>query len=177
MLAEAARRYSEAELNELLGSQHASCWGVGLHYGSMVYFEMGDKVPYRLRKDVTIQTGSLSLVLESDEWTIGRAGSAIIQSHDVTRAFAETRLRAEFAGQRLSGIAMRGSNIRIDFSGGLEIELRPAEEMNRSDPFFSLRLPPGFIVSYNPAHGFVSDGSTTTRTSPRSRQSRRAGKS
>ncbi len=100
------KRYRNSDLKALLSKfkDHLTCWKVGLSIGSMLYIEMGRKWSARLKSGSLVEIGSVTLVLESDEWTITRRGNPISDANSVTQDMVDRLASKYFIGQVLDSI-------------------------------------------------------------------------
>lgn len=131
------------------------CWRVGLSYGSMIYFEMGDKVEEKAL-DGSIRTiGSSSLSLLEDEWSICENGGEIISWQEISRNFVESTLDNKFVNKRLLGFQLdsREGKLHVCYSGKLELVLSFPNTSDETEDVINLFLPNGQIVALNKQNG------------------------
>jgi hypothetical protein len=143
----------EAELRTLIEAlaPHLVCWKTGLYYGSMVYFQLGDKVEVEVRGEPKL-VGSANVSLDCDDWKIRARGTEIASSPTITRERAEEDLSRHFVGQRLVDVRAsdRDLELLIAFTGDLEIILRPSQDPEAGDnELAAIRLSNGYIVACN----------------------------
>lgn len=147
----------EAELRALIEAfaPHLVCWKTGLYYGSMVYFELGDKVEVAVRGESKL-IGSANVSLDCDDWRIRASGKEIANSLTITRERAEGELFSHFVDQRLVDVrtSEKALELLIAFTGDLEITLRANRDPEAGDDeLAALRLPNGYVVSCNVDRG------------------------
>lgn len=151
-------KLSADELNKWLAelAPHLTCWKLGLYYGSVVYMEMGDKVPtltYRGEPDVK---GAANLALLADYWVIRHHEQKLAQADTITREYAETFLAPKFIGQRPRYVEVADQALlaSIHFTGDLAIDLWLSRQdpLQEDDELFNLFLPDGRIVIYDVDH-------------------------
>ncbi len=65
-------------------AKHLVCWHVGLSYGSVLYFDMGERLIEQIKPGVTGPVGSSSLTLEGYQWTILYERKKILDSTKVS---------------------------------------------------------------------------------------------
>ena len=131
------------------------CWRVGLSYGSMIYFEMGDKMEEKAL-DGSIRTiGSSSLSLQGDEWSIFENSDEIISSKEISRDFAESILASKFVNQHLLKFQLdtRECKLRISYSENLELVLSYKDVSDGTEDEINFFLPNGQIVALNKQNG------------------------
>ena len=156
----------ETELEEILEPfRPLVCWRVGLSYGSMVYFRMGDKIESRLLDGTPIQIGSAEFTLWGDHWTITAEDREIANSHTIIRDFAETVLNRQFVGQEFLSVVCHRADycFTIAFSGGLEIRGSYADEKDEQMNLVPLFLPDGTIIALSKANGLYVSGDRSDR--------------
>src|ERR1700730_7949315 len=63
-------KYKQRDVDKLLrqNERYLKCWKVGLSFGSMVIFKMGDRLDADLIRGSVVEIGTSTLVLEADEW-------------------------------------------------------------------------------------------------------------
>jgi hypothetical protein len=151
-----SRRFSNSDIATLLKKfeKHLQCWKVGRSVGSMIYFEMGEKWAFLLESSV-VSVGSVTLVLESDNWMITHYNDKIVDTSSISD-FDLERLSLSFVGQRLLSLKFNQSSKECDiqFSDDLRAKL-----LNSTDSdLCTLTLPDGRIIGCS-EQGFYSDGS------------------
>ena len=82
------------------------CWKVGLIYGSMLYFDINDRIEHIDKKGHKYTYGSARLYLDGDNWSIYHNGIKVIDSSSVNRTIAESILHQKFFGQELTKIIL-----------------------------------------------------------------------
>lgn len=152
------RSIDEKVLSDLLRQfSPLLCWKVGLFYGSMVYFEMGDKLEERRLGGSIDIVGSATLTLLGDNWWIHDHGKEIARSIDISRDVVESDLADKFIGKTLSEIRLDEIEkvVFISFSQDMDIRVDPSDtplsKMDDRDDSMTLDLPNGEIVYYHPA--------------------------
>ena len=135
------------------------CWKVGLTYGSMLYFDMNDKLVEKRLKGGEYIYGSATLHLDGDNWGIYHHGTKVIDSPSVNRTIAESTLHQKFVGQHVVKIIPPAQpklkRLSIIFSDNLEIVVRQKKNIERD--LVVLFLPDGSIVCWNYAKGLYID--------------------
>jgi hypothetical protein len=147
---------NDAVLTDLL-SQFAplTCWKVGLIYGSMLYFDMNDRIVEKRKKGGFYIYGSATLHLDGNNWNIYHHGIKIANSYYINRDIAESSLHQKFVGQRLlkiiPPIQPKVKRLTIVFSDELEIMVRQGKNIEYN--LVKLYLPDGSILCWDYSKG------------------------
>lgn len=161
------RPISEAELDKMLAPfRPLICWKVGLVLGSMVYFELGDKVEAQLLDGTPVKIGSATITLWGDNWKVMTQDHEITNSSKIDREFAETVLAENFVGcEFLTMSCSRGElSYQVVFSKDLEVRGWCEEDREDQTNLTPLFLPDGTIISLTMDRGlFVSSSHDETR--------------
>jgi hypothetical protein len=159
------KHYDNSDLKSLLDKfrDHLTCWKVGLSFGSLSYFEMGQKWPAKLENGSVVEIGSATLVLESDEWTITWRGNRIADSESINDELANNLIWKYFVGKTLNSITYTEASkeCRICFSeegvttGDVIINVTGESD----EDMCKITFPDGTIIVCNAKNGFLSDDS------------------
>ena len=154
MDAEFERSIGQRELDVLLSQfrSHMDCWKVGLHYGSVVYFELGRLSVVRLPRRHISVGGSSTLLVEGFSWTALSNGQVITESDNVTKHMAERVMGKKFVRQTLDAIHVNHEEIsaNVVFSDGLSVRISELKEdpEYQDQNLFSLFLPDNTVVVF-----------------------------
>jgi hypothetical protein len=142
-------------------ADHLTCWKVGISFGSFLYFEMGDKLITNLGGSATVETGSTTIVLEGDDWTILRQETEITNSGSVTYSLIDTDIKQYFIGKPLTSIEYDSDSktCRICFNekGHINDEIIIIVRGKPDEDMVSITFPNDTIIVCNAEIGFVSD--------------------
>lgn len=139
-------------------SKHMTCWKVGLATGSLVYFDMGERLWWRSKRSWLLEHGSSSLSLEGHQWKIFAADDLITSSPNVTRDIVDGELSARFVGQTLQHIFLSSTDntASIVFSSELEIRFGNSGDPAYPDTeLFILGFPDRSYLAYDVSDGFT----------------------
>jgi hypothetical protein len=139
-----------------LSAGDMKCWKVGLIQGSLVYFELGQRVSKPSMRGRGAECGSGYLSLDGYRWSILQNGEHVTSAAEVTRKIAEEVVAAQFIGESLLGIALPPSSdtIEIRFTGGLRVKFEISQDPSFTDTeLFSIGFPDKSYVIYS-----VTDG-------------------
>ncbi len=141
------------------------CWRVGLAYGSLVYFRMGERIESHLLDGRPIQIGSAEFTLWGDHWTILEEDRQIANSQTITRDFTETVLSRHFVGREFLSVACDRASFRftVAFSGNLEVSGSYQDEKDEQQDLATLFLPDGTIIALSKANGLYVSGEVDER--------------
>lgn len=148
-------RQSNEEVSELI-QQFAPliCWKVGLHYGSMIYFEMKERTKQKMLDGTEKEVGSCRLSISADNWQIHQENEKIITCNSIKREFAENELREKFVGERMNGIKFFSEKmLLISFTSNLIIALGVNGQREEKDDLFRLFFPDGTVFAANKSSG------------------------
>lgn len=177
---DSSRRADIRRLNddEFLGVvdrfQPIRCWKVGLSYGSVVYFEMGDRLSRSSNDGSEEYFGSATLWLYGDYWRISRNLQELAVSETVDRTLVESELCQMFIGQTPVSFSMRDTYLEISMSDNLRILLQNSKDggIDDDEDLMILFLPDGSILGYNTSSGlFLSSERDEYRASQLARGS------
>ncbi len=133
------------------------CWKVGLSYGSVIYFDMGEKLRESALDGSDRYVGSSALWLYGYHWTIYHDDIEVMTADRVSRKFTESVLARKFIGQRLTGVTIDEEmcSISVIFSGDLRTVVWRDDDDDFEDEYdlITLFLPDGRIICFNAAHG------------------------
>jgi hypothetical protein len=115
-------------------------WKVGLYYGSLLYFEMGQKHLTRRHTE----RGEFSLTLECDEWYLQQNNIELCNSVTIDRTFVEGVLHPIMTGAKFAGFAIdilsRMTTISLDSGYTIKLAHENSNVMDRK-LLFTLYLP------------------------------------
>lgn len=146
------------EFQKTFGSM--PCWKVGLAYGTVIYFEMGD-VLITTRTDRTQDVdGEASLVIYSDAWKIYEGARVVAESQYVERLFVETKLMNKFRDKCLLRFEMNArQQAVINFQSDLNIVAEPFTARGEEKESMAILIAPnGQIVDCSAHRGFYVSG-------------------
>jgi hypothetical protein len=133
---------TEEECDKILMplKERMTIWKVGLYYGSMVYFEMGEKKLSKKNEEI----GEFNLTLNCDEWYLRKNNVKVCDSFTITREFAENNLGHMMFGEKFDDfdIDIQSKITTIYFKESYQINLFHDNtiEMDQYHTLFSLRL-------------------------------------
>jgi len=145
-----------------------TCWKVGLTYGSMLYFDMNDRIVEKRTKGGFYIYGSATLHLDGNNWNIYHHGTKIADSYSINRDIAESSLYQKFVGQCLlkiiPPIQPKVKRLTIVFSDGLEIMVRQGKNIEYD--LVQLFLPDGNLLCWDYSKElYVREGADDFRAS------------
>lgn len=143
-------------------ARHLVCWHVGLSYGSVLNFDMGDHLIEEIKPGVTGPVGSSNLTLEGYQWTISFEGKQILNSIGVSPDLIDQKFQDFFKGKRLERIEFTHDKheLLVQFSESLIIR-SPAVLSGEyvDDNLCLFLLADGRVLGCDPRFGFFDDGS------------------
>ena len=157
------RIIDDDELNEIIRKfSPLVCWKVGLSIGSMIHFDMGDRLEEKSLDGSMRHVGSASLWLHGDTWVIREGGENIISSEEVYREFVEKKLSKMFSNQELEKcfIDNNSGTMTIYFSDYINIIAYSVmeEEFPLDEGLVDFVFPDGRTVYWNNENSlYISD--------------------
>lgn len=147
---------SNEEISELIRKfAPLTCWKVGLHHGSMIYFEMKERVKQKMLDGSEKEVGNCRLLIDADNWQIHQGKQKIVISKDVSREFVENDLAKKFVGENMIDMAFFSEKmLLISFSSDLLIAIGVNGQKEAKDSLFSIFFPDGAVYAASKALGF-----------------------
>jgi len=139
-------------------------WRAGLVLGSIIHFEIGDRIWQEAFKGQFQIGGTAYLSLYGDDWWLKKNGEVLISSSDVTRELFEGGIAPMFPNVDLVGFRLvQPDVIRIEFSAGLTVDCRvPKSAEKCQEDLIYLHVPDGRIYRFRPSDGFYLTDETDT---------------
>ena len=154
------RQLSSSQVKEILKAfPDLKAWRAGLHHGSIIYFELGDRIRDRPLRGEAELRGSAYLGIWADDWAIRQHGGLIASSKTVTRAVMEGDVQRLVSGLAICGFDLEPGTgtARVWFQDGLSVAVDFRAEQDDND-LIQLHVPDGRIISLSKGLGFyVSD--------------------
>ena len=150
------QQFSPARVNEIIKSfKGLGVWWVGLHHGSIIYFELGGQISDVPLKGESELRGSAYLGIWADAWRILRQDRVIACSTTVTRAVMEDEIRQSMDGQDICGVELEltTGKVCIRFQGEFSIVINVGAEADDED-IIQLHVPDGRIICFARGRGF-----------------------
>jgi len=122
--------------------QPLKCWKSGLSYGSVIYFEMKDKV---FENALSSHIGSASLWINGDDWEIYHSGILQFKSESIGEADIPL-LNTLFLQKQFSIIKDKRKSLDIFFEN---IEIKVFNTQEDSNDLITFFLPDGSIFYYS----------------------------
>jgi hypothetical protein len=163
------RYVDKIELGALLKefSDHLTCWEVGLRFGSLLYFRMGQRFVHEIKPGVNTIAGSSELMLEGYRWHIYDSShiDIVATSDTVSDSIVRKKITPIVKGKPLS--VMRFNKklkvLLIAFGDVVTIPVLPQTSGEYiDDNLCTWVVPDGRILSCDATRGFYVDGSISS---------------
>jgi len=122
--------------------QPLKCWKAGLSYGSVIYFEMKDRI---FESGLSSYIGSASLWINADYWKIYHKGTLQFDSETITEADI-LLLNNLFLQKKFFKIKDEKESLDIFFE---DMEIKVFKNQDNSDDLITFFLPDGSIYYYS----------------------------
>ena len=156
------RKLSAQDVTDIVRSfLDLKVWWAGLHYGPIIYFDLGDQVrgaPFRGEADIT---GTGYLGIWAYDWRIDVAGEGITSGETVERAFMETEVIELVRGQEIARFALAedGDEARVFFTNDVCVTVRYDPQSDREDgDLIHIHVPDGRMIFFSKQNGFYLSG-------------------
>lgn len=127
--------------------QPLACWKVGLSYGSMIYFEMQDKI---FEKGLSSEVGSAALWINADEWIIYHNEREVSDSETIVESDISL-LNKLFLGKKFLKIEDKKKENIIEIFFGKTIVIKISKPQDEFYDLLTFFLPDGGIYYYSDA--------------------------